>query len=111
MEVETGEEETQHEVRESDEKKEIYVEINFKVPPDHPGHITEGGEGYVYVGEFLAETDTRILITTSIVQSGEGKEGNRGEDYEGGLSVEDLKRGFIKEVQSGEEREEELGKK
>ena len=31
---------------------------------------------------------------------------NRGEDNEGGLSVEDLQRGFREEVQGGEEREE-----
>ena len=43
--------------------------------------------------------------------TGESKESNRGEDNEGGMSVEDLQRGFISEVQSGEEGEEELGKK
>ena len=39
--------------------------------------------------------------------TGESKVSNRGEDNEGGLSVEDLKRGFITKVQSGKEREEE----
>ena len=43
--------------------------------------------------------------------TGESKVSNRGEDNEGGMSVEDLQRGFIKEVNSGEEREEELGNK
>ena len=30
-----------------------------------------------------------------LVESGERKEGDRGEDNEGGMSVEDLQRGFI----------------
>ena len=43
--------------------------------------------------------------------TGESKVSNRGEDNEGGMSVEDLEGGFAKEVQSGEEGQEELGKK
>ncbi len=43
--------------------------------------------------------------------TGESKVSNCGEDNEGGLSVEDLQGGFISEVNSGEEREEELGNK
>ena len=43
--------------------------------------------------------------------TGESKESNRGEDKEGGLSVEDLQRGFISEVQSGEQGKEELWNK
>ena len=38
--------------------------------------------------------------------SGECKAGNHGEDDEGWMSVEDLQRGFVSEVQSGDEREE-----
>ena len=74
--------------------------------------MTDSGDSHVDVSEFLTETDTRIITTTTAnLKSGESKEGNRGEDNEGGLSVEDLQRGFISEVQSGEEREEELGQK
>ena len=40
--------------------------------------------------------------------TGESKEGNRGEDNEGGMSVEDLQRRFISEVQSGEEGKKKL---
>ena len=43
--------------------------------------------------------------------TGESKVSNRGEDNEGGLSVEDLQRGFISEVQSGVEGEEDWKKK
>ena len=85
--------------------------MNVKVAPDHPGHITDYGERHVDVGEYLAEADTRILTTTANVESGESKESNSGEDNEGGMSVEDLQRGLISEVQSGEEGEEELGNK
>ena len=34
--------------------------------------------------------------------SAKSKEGNHGEDNEGGMSAEDLQRGFISEVQSRE---------
>ena len=63
---------------------------------------------------FICQTTTTITTTTTTtanVESGESKESNSGEDNEGGLSVEDLEGGFISEVQCGEEREEELGKK
>ena len=41
--------------------------------------------------------------------SGECKEGNHREDDEGGISVEDLQRGDISEIQSREERERRRG--
>ena len=40
--------------------------------------------------------------------SGESKVSHSGEDNEGGMSVEDLQRGFISEVQSGKEGKKEL---
>ena len=63
------------------------------------------------VSELCTEADKSILTTTAIVQSGESKESNRGEDNEGGMSVEDLEGGNISEVHSGEQREEERGDK
>ena len=103
MEEEDGEEDTGHEDRERGQVG--------STRPEHPGHITDCGEDYVDVREFLAEADTRVITTTAEVEFGESKEGNRWEDNEGGMSVEDLQRRFIKEVQSGGEREEELREK
>ena len=115
---EGGEEDAGDERNESEERKRIIETLQVpsnnktRIQPDcPPGQITHYGEGHVDVSEFLAETETRIMTTTANVQSGESKEGNHGENYEGGLSVEDLQRGFISKVQSGEQREEELGKK
>ena len=79
--------------------------------PACPGHKADNGDSHVNVSEFLTETDTGIITTTANVESGESKEGKYGEDNEGGLSVEDLQRGFISGVHSREEREEELGNK
>ena len=45
------------------------------------------------------------------MESGEGEESNGGEDNETGLSVEDLQRGFVAEVKSGEDGEEKGRKK
>ena len=108
MEEESGDEDTQHEDRESDDQNK-WLKINGRVAPDQPGHITHRGESDVDVSEFLTETDTGVFTTK--VESGERKKGHRGEDNEGGMSVEDLQRGFISEVQSREQREEELGQK
>ena len=55
--------------------------------------------------------DSVLSSTTANVQSGESKESDSREDNEGGLSVEDLQGGFISDVDSGEEGEQELGKK
>ena len=41
--------------------------------------------------------------------SGESKVSYSGEDNEGGMSVEDLQRGFRQEAQSGKEGKEKLG--
>ena len=81
-----------------------------KVPPDPPNHIADFAESDVDPSEFLTEADSVVFTatTTTNIMSGESKEGNRGEDNEGGLSVEDLQRGFIKEVQSGEEGKKKL---
>ena len=45
------------------------------------------------------------------MQPGESKEGDRGEDYETRLDVEDLQRGFVEEVQGGDEGEDKRRKK
>ena len=48
-----------------------------------------------------------MFTATAKVQTRESKESDCGEDNEGGMSVEDLQRGFREEVDCGEEREEE----
>ena len=117
MEEEDGEEDTDQEERESVGKDVLrecpfLMELNnTKVPPDQPGHIARSGKDGVDVGEPPTETHTGVLTAAANVQSGESEEGDSGEDNEGGLSVEDLQGGFISEVQSGEEGEDELGQK
>ena len=115
MEEEEGEEDTEHEERESGGKNVnikssvVTCFCKSKIPPDQPGHITKNRQTYVDVSEFLTETDTGVFTTTANVQSGESKESDSGEDNEGGMSVEDLQRGFIEDVDSREEGEQELG--
>ena len=107
MEEEGGEEGTGNEKREKKNQKQVLKQD----PPDHIAHCADCD---VDQSEILTEADSVVFTaaaSTTNIMSGESKEGNRGEDNEGGMSVEDLQRGFIKEVQSGEEREEELGKK
>ena len=78
---------------------------------DPPDNITDFADCDVDPSELLTEAVSVVFTTTTTttnIMSGESKEGNRGEDNEGGLSVEDLQRGFIKEVQSGEEGKKKL---
>ena len=103
MQEENGEEDTGHKKRESEAKKGIR-----SLKPNCPGHIADYGEGHVDVSKLLTETDTGVFTTTANVESGESEESNRGEDNEGGMSVEDLQRGFISEVQSAEEGKKKL---
>ena len=108
MEEEGGEEDTEHVDRES-VGKDDFIEgplsknSSVKVPPDHPGHITDSGDGNVDISESPTENDTKVFTSPVDVQSRESEVSCSGEDYEGGLSVEDLQRGNISEVQSGEE--------
>ena len=81
------------------------------MPPNHPGHQTEKSQSHVDVSKFHTKNNTGVLTTTTNVQSGERKESDSGEDNEGGMSVEDLQRGFIEDVDSREEGEQELGQK
>ena len=115
--------------KEGDGKDEIIeIPLISKVSPDQPGHITECADRHVDPSEPLTKcnsvvssTDNTTSCTTPQIprptpttaattvngQSGESKVSDSGEDNEGGLSVEDLQRGFREEVQGGEEREEE----
>ena len=87
--------------------------INSKVSPDQPGHITDCADHHVDPSEPPTKTNSVVSssdnTTTTTVngQSGESKVSYSGEDNEGGMSVEDLQRGFREEVDCGEEREEE----
>ena len=62
------------------------------VVPDHPDHITDCADCDVDPTEFLTKADFVVFIvtTTTNIMPGESKEGNGGEDNEGGMSVEDL---------------------
>ena len=103
MKEEGGGDDTGH--REEEHDKDIDSLIKTKVGQSHPAHITY----CVDPSKCLTEFDSRVSIKE--IDFTEVKVGNRGEDNEGGMSVEDLERGFISEVQSREEGEEELGKK
>ena len=100
--------------KEGDGKDEIIeIPLISKVSPDQPGHITDCVDRHVYPSEpptkynsVVGSTDNTTTTTTN-VQSGESKVSYSGEDNEGGMSVEDLQRGFREEVDCGEEREEE----
>jgi len=115
VEEEGGEEDTEHEERERDDKNDNGRTRALNRPRKEeiypPDDITDCCDSYVDVSELCAETDSVVFTTTANVRSGESEGGYSGEDNEGGMSVEDLQRGFIKDVQSGEEREKQLGKK
>ena len=88
-----------------DDTKKINAKIcKVKVPPDPPDRIADCANCDVDPSELLTEADSVVFTATTItnIMSGESKEGHRGEDNEGGMSVEDLQRGFISEVHSGE---------
>ena len=91
---------------------EIPPMLKSKVIPDQPGHITDCADRHVDPSEPPTEYNSVVSstdnTTTTTVngQSGESKVSDSGEDNEGGLSVEDLQRGFREDVHSGEEREE-----
>ena len=75
-------------------------------------HITERIDSNVQPSKNPTEADSvASTANTASIMTGKRKEGHRGEDNEGGMSVEDLQRGFISEVQSGENGEQELGNK
>ena len=101
--------------------KDVIIEIipNSKVIPDHPGHIPDCADHHVDPSEpptecnsVVSSTDNTTSCTTPQIprptpttaattvngQSGESKVSDSGEDNEGGLSVEDLQRGFREEV-------------
>ena len=64
-------------------------------------HITERIDSNVQPSKNPTEADpVASTANTASIMTGESKEGHRGEDNEGGMSVEDLQRGFISEVQS-----------
>ena len=114
MEEEGGEEDSQQEGKEKDGKKveERESEYNEKGKvqavckcEDRPEEIPDCSDCYVNPSKSLAEDDSGI-VRTKVTYSRESKVGNRWEDNEGGVSVEDLERGFISEVHSGEERED-----
>ena len=111
VEEEGGEEDTEHVEREGvgkDEINENKVTINIKeVVEDPPDYITDRTDSDVDISKLLTESDVVVFTTTASIQSGEGKESDSGEDNEGGLSVEDLQRGFREKVRGGEERKEE----
>ena len=99
MEEEGGEEDTQHVERENVNYQITHQIIHFKVQPDRPDHITGCADCDIDPSELLTEADSVVFTTTTTnIMSGKSKEGNRGEDNEGGLSVEDLQRGFREEV-------------
>ena len=101
LEEEGGEDDTQH-VGETQRKQKV---SGFE---QHcTAHITNHIDSNVEPSKNPTEADSLV----SISMSGESKEGNRGEDNESGLSVEDLQRRNISKVQSGEERQQERGKK
>ena len=109
MEEEGGEEDTGHVERESEDESEVKKNMTMK-QEDPPDHITDCANDDVDPSELLTEADSVVFTTTTtttIVLSGESKVSYSGEDNEGGMSVEDLQRGFREEVHSGEEREEE----
>ena len=79
---------------------------------DPPDNITDFADCDVDPSELLTETDSVVFITTTTttttIISRESKVSYSGEDNEGGMSVEDLQRGFREEAQSGKEGEEKL---
>ena len=117
MQEEGGEEDTQYVNRDGDGKDviiEIRLILNSKESPDQPAHIKNCADRHVDPSEpptkpysVVSSTDNTTTTTTTNGQSGESEVSDSGEDNEGGLSVEDLQRGFREEVQGGEEREEE----
>ena len=104
MEEEGGEEDTQQGERENADKRiadiNIIPFVIFEVRPDSPDHQAKRADCHIEPSKL----PTKYYPGVSITETGftEGKEGKRGEDNEGGLSVEDLERGFTVEVESGE---------
>ena len=78
---------------------------NSKIPPDPPDHIADCADCDIDPSELLTEADSGVYITTTTttIMSGESKVSHNWEDNEGGMSVEDLQRGFILVVQSDNE--------
>ena len=75
-----------------------------KVPPEPPDHITDCADSDVDPSELLTEAHSVVSTPTPRnIMPGESKVGYSWEDNEGGLSVEDLHRGFISEVHSCED--------
>ena len=121
VEEEDGEEDSEAEEGENNDKR-VYSFIVAKqtqsitipltwsrphIPPAPPDNISDCCDSNIDISKLLTESDFVVFTTTVNVQSGESKESDSGEDNEGGLSVEDLQRGFREEVDCGEEREEE----
>ena len=108
MEEEGGEEDTlpvQWEYKVKKKPAPLYI------PPDPQDDVKNRADSNVDISKLLTETDSVVYITGTNVQTGESEESYNGKDNEGGLSVEDLQRGFIKEVDCGEEGEKEWRKK
>ena len=89
MDEEGGEDETRHE--EKGKNRSIP-----QIQRSSPDHKTNRTNSYIEPSKLLAKYNPGVSITeTDFTKC---KEGNRGEDNEGGLSVEDLEGGFISEV-------------
>ena len=89
----------------------------MKLPkhPDPPDQISNCADCNVDPSELFTENDsvvfTATIRRTACIVPAESKVSDSGEDNKGGMSVEDLQRGDIEEVQSGEEGEEKGGEK
>ena len=110
MEEEGGEEDAgqRNEWIKMDKAQNIGQFLRLKQGPTD--RITERIDSNVQPSKNPTEADSvASTANTASIMTGKRKEGHRGEDNEGGMSVEDLQRGFISEVHSGDEREEERG--
>ena len=96
MEEEGGEEDTEQVGREKDEKKNVNDCVTAKISPiftskenpDPPNHKTDRADRHVEPCKALTKDYPEVSVTETSFT--EAKEGYRGEDNEGGLSIEDL---------------------
>ena len=76
--------------------------------PDQPADVTNCTDGHVDPSELLTEPDTGLTTTATNLDLGEGEEGDRGEEEEGGMVGDDLKGALTAQVDGGEDGQKTL---
>ena len=106
VEEEDGEDHTEEEEEERD--SEGNQVSKSKVVPDRPWKISDWTDCKVHPSKLLTEDNSGLLSTAANLDPGECEEGDSGKDDEGGMSGQDIERGFTAELQCRHHGEQKL---